>query len=76
MSVRRLRGQLRAFREEIASHGPQPGDMIVVEAPPDMSRGCRTCSDNFSIAELVNSIPPSSSVGVPFPARRRKSRHG
>ena len=31
-------------------------------------RGCRTCSDNFSIAELVNSIPPSSSVGVPFPA--------
>ena len=37
MSVRRLRGRLRAFREEITSHGP-PGDIIVVEAPPDMPR--------------------------------------
>ena len=39
MSIRRIRGRLRAFREEVASHGPQPGDMIVVEAPPDMPRG-------------------------------------
>jgi hypothetical protein len=38
MSIRRLRGRLRAFREEIASQGPLPGDMIVVEAPPDMPR--------------------------------------
>lgn len=42
MSVRRLRGWLRALRWGITSLGPQPGDMIVVETLADMTRDALT----------------------------------
>src|SRR6187551_1498632 len=60
-----------AFRPERRGDHPPPSSFGRSPVPrrPGGYRGYRSCSDNFSMIGLVNSISPSFLIAVTFPRR-------